>query len=69
VAVLTSVYVILIERVGFIATTAPYLFGFGAVLGERRWARLALFALVVPVAIYLLFDATLHVPLPRGPLR
>jgi putative tricarboxylic transport membrane protein len=66
VAALTGVYVILLERLGFIATTTPYLFGFGAALGERRWARLALFALVVPVAIYLLFDAILHVPLPRG---
>jgi len=66
VAVLTGAYVILLERLGFIATTAPYLFGFGLALGERRWVRLALFAVVVPVAIYALFDVTLHVPLPRG---
>jgi hypothetical protein len=66
VAVLTGAYVLLLERVGFIATTAPYLLGFGLVLGERRWVRLAVFAVAVPVAIYLLFDATLNVPLPRG---
>ena len=69
VAALTGVYVILLERLGFMATTAPYLFGFGMVVGERRWVRLALFALAVPVAIYLLFDVTLNVPLPRGWLR
>lgn len=69
VAALTGVYVILLERLGFMVTTAPYLFGFGLTLGERRWVRLALFALVVPVATYLLFDVTLNVPLPRGWLR
>ncbi len=69
VAALTGVYVILLERVGFIATTAPYMLGFGLALGERRWGRLALFAVVVPVAIYLVFDTTLNVPLPRGFLR
>jgi putative tricarboxylic transport membrane protein len=69
VAALTGVYVILLERVGFIATTAPYLFGFALVLGERRWVRLALFAVVVPVATYLLFDTALNVPLPRGWFR
>ena len=69
VAALTGVYVILLERLGFMATTAPYLFGFGMVVGERRCVRLALFALAVPVATYLLFDVTLNVPLPRGWLR
>lgn len=68
VAVLTGAYLILLEQVGFITTTAPYLFGFGLVLGERRWVQLAIFAVIVPVAIYLLFDATLNVPLPRGRL-
>ncbi len=69
VAGLTAAYVIAVERLGFIATTAPYLFGFALVLGERRWIRLALFAIVVPVATYLLFDTALNVPLPRGLFR
>jgi putative tricarboxylic transport membrane protein len=69
VAVLTGAYVGLLERVGFLATTTAYLLAFAVVLGERRWARLVAFAVVVPVAIYLLFDVTLNVPLPRGWLR
>jgi putative tricarboxylic transport membrane protein len=69
VAALTGAYVIFVERLGFIATTAPYMFGFALVLGERRWMRLALFAVVVPVATYLLFDTALNVPLPRGWFR
>jgi hypothetical protein len=69
VAALTVAYVILVARLGFIAATVPYLFGFGLALGERRWVRLAVFAVVVPVATYLLFDRTLNVPLPQGWFR
>lgn len=69
VAGLTAVYVLVLERLGFILATAPYMLGFGLALGERRWVRLAAFSLVVPVAIYLLFDTTLNVPLPRGLFR
>ncbi len=69
VAALTGAYVIFIERLGFIATTVPYLFGFSLALGERRWGRLVLFAVAVPVVTYLVFDRTLNVPLPRGWLR
>ena len=58
-----------IERVGFIATTAPYLFGFCLALGERRWIRLIVFSVAVPVATYLVFDQALNVPLPRGLFR
>jgi putative tricarboxylic transport membrane protein len=66
VAALTGVYVIFVEKIGFIATTAPYLFGFGIALGERRWLWLTLFAVLMPIAIYLLFSTTLNVPLPSG---
>jgi hypothetical protein len=44
----------------------PYLFGFALVLGERKWSRLVLFAVGVPIATYILFSTALHVPLPRG---
>ena len=69
VAALTGLYVVFIERVGFIAITAPYLFGFCLALGERRWIRLILFSVAVPVATYLVFDQALNVPLPRGLFR
>jgi len=68
-AVLTFGYVLVVERVGFIATTCVFLLLFGLVVGERRWVRLVLFAIAVPVAIYMIFDTTLNVPLPRGWLR
>ena len=69
VAALTGVYVVIIERLGFMTATAPYLFGFCLALGERRWTRLLLFAVVVPVATYLVFDRALNVQLPRGLFR
>jgi len=69
VAALTGVYVVIIERLGFMTATAPYLFGFCLALGERRWTRLILFSVVVPVATYLVFDQALNVPLPRGLFR
>jgi len=69
VAVLTGAYVFVIERLGFMTATAPYLFGFCLALGERRWTRLILFSVVVPVATYLVFDQALNVPLPRGLFR
>jgi putative tricarboxylic transport membrane protein len=69
VAALTGAYTVAIERLGFITGTVPYLLGFCLVLGERRWARLMLFAVAVPVATYLLFDRILNVPLPRGLFR
>jgi len=69
VAALTGVYVVIIERLGFMTATAPYLFGFSLALGERRWSRLILFAVVVPVTTYVVFDRLLNVPLPRGLFR
>jgi len=69
VAALTGVYVVIIERLGFMTATAPYLFGFSLALGERRWSRLILFAVVVPVTTYVVFDRLLNVPLPRRLFR
>ena len=69
VAVLTGAYTVAVEYVGFITTSVPYLFGFALVLGERKWVRLILFAVGVPIATYILFSTALHVPLPHGWFR
>jgi putative tricarboxylic transport membrane protein len=69
VALLTGGYVFVVERVGFIGTTFLYMLLFVWVLGERRWPRLILFAIVVPLAVYVIFSTTLNVPLPQGWLR
>ena len=66
VAVLTFGYLPFVERIGFVGTTFLYMLLFAWVLGERRWLRLILFAILVPLVMYALFSTALHVPLPRG---
>ena len=66
VAVLTFAYLPLVGRIGFVGTTFLYMLLFARVLGERRWPRLILFAILVPLVVYALFSTALHVPLPRG---
>jgi putative tricarboxylic transport membrane protein len=68
-ALLTGAYVFVVERVGFIGTTFLYMLFFVLVLGERRWLRLVMFALLVPAVAYVIFSTILHVPLPRGWFR
>jgi putative tricarboxylic transport membrane protein len=65
-AVLTFGYLFVVERIGFFVTTLLYMLFFALVLGERRWPRLVLFAIIVPLVAYVLFSTALHVPLPRG---
>ena len=65
-AVLTFGYLFVVERIGFLGTTFLYMLCFAWVLGERRWFRLAFFAIIVPVAVFTMFSTGLHVPLPRG---
>ncbi len=65
-AVLTFGYLFVVERIGFFGTTLLYMPLFALVLGERRWPRLVLFAILVPLVVYVLFSTALHVPLPRG---
>lgn len=64
VVLLTGAYAFILSYVGFLMTTFFFLLLFGLVVGERRWLRLTLFSVTVPVAIYLIFAATLNVPLP-----
>ncbi len=65
-AVITFGYLFVVERIGFFSTTLLYMLLFALVLGERRWPRLVLFAILVPLVVYVLFSTALHVPLPRG---
>ena len=65
-AVLTFGYLFVVERIGFLSTTFLYMLLFAWVLGERRWFRLVLFGILVPVVAFTIFSTALHVPLPRG---
>ena len=63
---LTGGYAALVSYVGFLITTFLYLVLFGLAAGERRWIRLIVFSVTVPIAIYLIFSTILNVPLPPG---
>ncbi len=66
VAVFTFGYLPVVGRAGFLGATFLFMLLFARVLGERRWLRLVLFAMIVPLVVYALFSTLLHVPLPRG---
>ncbi len=69
IGVLTGAYAAVVAYAGFLISTFIYLFLFGLVVGERRLPRLLLFAILVPIAIYLVFSTFFNVPLPEGWLR
>jgi uncharacterized membrane protein YfcA len=66
---LTGAYAAVVSYAGFLVSTFFYLLFFGLTLGERRLPRLLSFAILVPVAIYLVFSTFFNVPLPEGWLR
>lgn len=69
IGLLTGAYTAVVSYAGFLISTFIYLLLFGLVVGERRLPRLLLFAVLVPVAIYLIFSTVFNVPLPEGWLR
>ena len=65
VIVLSAVYVILIDIIGFFVTTAIYLFVTMVVLKSNiKWSIVV--SIVFPIFLYLVFVSFLKVPVPRG---
>jgi putative tricarboxylic transport membrane protein len=60
----TAAYAAALEPVGFLPSTIAYLVVFVVVLGLRRWALIAAYAVILPTAIYLVLGRVLKVPLP-----
>lgn len=59
------VYILILRPVGFIISTAAFVFGMIWLLGGTRRHAL-IFALPVSLIIYLVFSYVLKVPLPKG---
>ncbi|MDR1873664.1 MAG: tripartite tricarboxylate transporter TctB family protein [Synergistaceae bacterium] len=57
-------YTAIMQKVGFIAATVPYLLIFLLALGERRPARVILVPVVAAAVIYFFFEKVLSVALP-----
>ena len=59
-------YSILVPIAGFLAATFPFLLILSRWWGMYRWRVAALYASIASLAIFVLFDLLLSVPLPRG---
>jgi hypothetical protein len=59
-------YVLVLERLGFLLATAPFLVVLLLAYGEWRWPVVASVALAATAATYALFAVWLNVPLPSG---
>ena len=63
---LTAVYVWLIQRLGFVLATAPYVFAFIALGGYRRWMVNAAVSVVGTLVMMFFFMKVVYVSLPIG---
>lgn len=57
---------LLLETLGFMVTSVMVLFCYGALLGEKNIARLAIASVCITLALYIIFSGMLSVNLPRG---
>ena len=64
---ISILYAILLRPVGYLITTPLYLFAGMAILKERQWGYLVLFAVGFTVAFYMAFAIGLGMNIPVGP--
>ncbi|WP_449539350.1 tripartite tricarboxylate transporter TctB family protein [Ferdinandcohnia sp. Marseille-Q9671] len=59
-------FIILLEFLGFILTTALFIFGNSWFLGYKKWKSNLIVSLAIPLVIYFLFSEFLQISLPQG---
>ncbi len=59
-------YILLFEFLGFLLTTALFIFGCSAFLGYRKWISNLLVSVLFPTALYYIFVYLLQIKLPQG---
>ncbi|MDR6226094.1 putative tricarboxylic transport membrane protein [Desmospora profundinema] len=64
----TLLYVLLLEWVGYVLVTVPFLIGVTGLLGYRRWVVNTAVAVGFTGVTYYLFNYLLNIYLPQGPL-
>jgi len=62
-------YALLLERLGFIGTTALFFFLVSRFVSGHRWATAIFFGLVTSLSTYVVFTILLRAPLPQGILE
>jgi putative tricarboxylic transport membrane protein len=66
---LTAAYLAVLEPVGYLLATPPYLAGLLLVQGRVAPRPFVLTVLGIPLVLYALFAVAMRVPLPPGPLE
>ena len=57
---------LVLETLGFMLTAILVLFLYGWLLGEKKYARLAIASVCIALGLYIFFSGMLSVNLPRG---
>ena len=60
------VYILIFEPVGYLISTAVFLFVVARVLGSRAWLRDTIVSVTTSLAVYYFFNGLLKVGLPKG---
>jgi putative tricarboxylic transport membrane protein len=58
--------VLLTELIGLHLATVLYLAFYMGVVGKIQWAKVILISIIVPLAVYIVFDRVFLIPLPEG---
>jgi putative tricarboxylic transport membrane protein len=58
--------VLLTELIGLHLATVFYLAFYMGVVGKIHWAKVGLISILVPMAVYIIFDKVFLIPLPEG---
>jgi putative tricarboxylic transport membrane protein len=58
--------ILLTELIGLHLATVLYLAFYMGVVGKIRWSKVIVLSILVPLAIYILFDRIFLIPLPEG---
>lgn|GEM_PF-1355069 len=60
-------YIVLFVSLGYLLSTALFIFGVTTYLERKKWVRNLIYAILFPVIVYLVFNDLLEVYLPSGP--
>jgi len=61
--------VVLMEVAGLYVASAVYVAFYMRWVGRHRWVTIALLALGIPIATFVIFERWFLVPMPKGPLE
>ena len=57
---------LILPTIGFLPTCFIFLIAYGLLLGDKKYARLVIVALLITIVVYLIFQGALDIFLPRG---